>query len=252
MKIADVKANAFAMPLTSPAFPRGPYRFVNREFLVITYRTDMDALARRGARAARSDRAAGEIRIHSHARLHRFRRLHRIGAGYPGELPWRTRRLCACDVSQRSSADSRWPRVVGFSEEAGHADAWKPRSIPWSARSITARCVWPRPRWVSSIAEADHAKILAGLAAPNYLLKIIPHVDGTPRICELVRYYTTQRHPEGRLDRACIAGAASACASAGGGSAGAEGGIGLALRHRSHARSGYGGLRLSCCNRGYA
>ena len=44
MKIADVKANAFAMPLTSPAFPRGPYRFNNREFLVITYRTDMDAL----------------------------------------------------------------------------------------------------------------------------------------------------------------------------------------------------------------
>src|SRR5438477_12519672 len=27
------------------------------------------------------------------------------------------------------------------------------------------------------------------LAAPNFLLKIIPHVDGTPRICELVRYF---------------------------------------------------------------
>ena len=25
--------------------------------------------------------------------------------------------------------------------------------------------------------------------APNYLMKIIPHVDGTPRICELVRYF---------------------------------------------------------------
>lgn len=44
MKIADVKSTAFAMPLTSPAFPRGPYRFSNREFLVITYRTDLDAL----------------------------------------------------------------------------------------------------------------------------------------------------------------------------------------------------------------
>ena len=32
-------------------------------------------------------------------------------------------------------------------------------------------------------------KILAGLMAPNYLLKIIPHVDGGPRICELVRYF---------------------------------------------------------------
>ena len=27
------------------------------------------------------------------------------------------------------------------------------------------------------------------LGAPNFLLKIIPHVDGTPRICELVEYY---------------------------------------------------------------
>ena len=29
------------------------------------------------------------------------------------------------------------------------------------------------------------------LAAPNFLLKIIPHVDGTPRICEIVRYHLT-------------------------------------------------------------
>ena len=44
MKIADVKARAFAMPLTSPAFPPGPYRFINREYLIITYRTDREAL----------------------------------------------------------------------------------------------------------------------------------------------------------------------------------------------------------------
>jgi len=29
----------------------------------------------------------------------------------------------------------------------------------------------------------------AALAVPNFLLKIIPHVDGTPRICELVRFH---------------------------------------------------------------
>ena len=40
-----VRDRAFAMPLTSPAYPPGPYRFVNREFLIITYRTDPDALA---------------------------------------------------------------------------------------------------------------------------------------------------------------------------------------------------------------
>src|ERR1700724_699255 len=42
---ADVKERAFAMPLTSPAFPPGPYRFADREFLIITYRTDPDVLA---------------------------------------------------------------------------------------------------------------------------------------------------------------------------------------------------------------
>lgn len=44
MKPSQVRSKAFAMPLTSPAFPMGPYRFVNREFLIITYRTDMDRL----------------------------------------------------------------------------------------------------------------------------------------------------------------------------------------------------------------
>src|SRR5262245_44597677 len=44
MKESEVKARAFAMPLTSPAYPPGPYRFVNREFMVITYRTDPDKL----------------------------------------------------------------------------------------------------------------------------------------------------------------------------------------------------------------
>jgi acetoacetate decarboxylase len=44
MKLADVAKNAFAMPLTDPAYPRGPYKFYNREFVVISYRSDPDAL----------------------------------------------------------------------------------------------------------------------------------------------------------------------------------------------------------------
>src|SRR4249920_3895652 len=37
--------------------------------------------------------------------------------------------------------------------------------------------------------EANLSHVRASLVAPNFLLKIIPHVDGTPRICELVEYY---------------------------------------------------------------
>ena len=44
MKAEEVVRNAYSMPLTSPAYPPGPYRFVDREFFVITYRTDFEAL----------------------------------------------------------------------------------------------------------------------------------------------------------------------------------------------------------------
>jgi acetoacetate decarboxylase len=36
---------------------------------------------------------------------------------------------------------------------------------------------------------ADGQPVLASLQAPNFLLKIIPHVDGSVRICELVEYH---------------------------------------------------------------
>src|SRR2546421_8360637 len=36
---------------------------------------------------------------------------------------------------------------------------------------------------------ADLDAVSAALAQPNYLLKIIPHVDGSARVCELVEFY---------------------------------------------------------------
>jgi len=46
MKHETVRTTAFAMPMTNPAFPRGPYRFTNREYFIIQYRTDPEALRR--------------------------------------------------------------------------------------------------------------------------------------------------------------------------------------------------------------
>ena len=37
---------ACAMPLTNPSYPPGPYRFIDREYMIIVYRTDSDALHR--------------------------------------------------------------------------------------------------------------------------------------------------------------------------------------------------------------
>jgi len=34
MKIADVRARAFAMPLNNPSYTPGPYRFYDREYFL--------------------------------------------------------------------------------------------------------------------------------------------------------------------------------------------------------------------------
>ena len=33
-----------SMPAASPSYPMGPYRFINREFMIVTYETDKDLL----------------------------------------------------------------------------------------------------------------------------------------------------------------------------------------------------------------
>ncbi len=45
MKIEEVR-QLFAMPPGRPSYPRGPYRFLSREFFITTFRTDREALER--------------------------------------------------------------------------------------------------------------------------------------------------------------------------------------------------------------
>ncbi|BCQ27507.1 hypothetical protein NK8_56960 (plasmid) [Caballeronia sp. NK8] len=44
MDIDSIRQSAFAMPFHNPAYPRPPFRFCNREYFIISYETDMDAL----------------------------------------------------------------------------------------------------------------------------------------------------------------------------------------------------------------
>jgi hypothetical protein len=84
MEIEQVRGEAFAMPLTNPAFPPGPYRFINREFVIITYRTDRKALERVVPKPLEP---IDDLVKYAFIRMPDstgLRRLHRIGAGHPG------------------------------------------------------------------------------------------------------------------------------------------------------------------------
>src|ERR1700756_1901237 len=92
--------------------------------------------------------------------------------------------------------------------------------------------------------EIDPAPLLKALARPNFILKIIPHVDCTPRICELVLLHG-RRHSEGSLGRPGRNPALRACAVRCGAAAGARGAFGHPLCNRPDARARRGRVRLS-------
>ena len=87
------------------------------------------------------------------------------------------------------------------------------------------------------------------LAAPNFLLKIIPHVDGTRAHLRAGALPSRGHHREGRLDRAGCARPVLARAGARRRAAGAASAVGQAPRRRPDARARHRGPRLSGAER---
>ncbi|HXR57684.1 MAG TPA: acetoacetate decarboxylase [Burkholderiales bacterium] len=196
MNISDVKRTAFAMPLTSPAFPRGPYRFVNREFLIITYRTDPDAL-----RAVVPE----PLKVSEDLVKYEFIRMpDSTGFGDYTEsgqiIPVSFNGAKGSYVHAMYLDDH--PPIAGGRELWGFPKKLASPQLEVEIDTLVGTLDYGKVRIAKATMgykhrTADTAAVLAALAAPNYLLKIIPHVDGSPRICELVRYYTTHVNLKG-------------------------------------------------------
>jgi acetoacetate decarboxylase len=122
MKIADVRKTAFAMPLTNPAFPRGPYRFYDREFLVITYRTDPEALAAVVPEPLEFDEPIVKFEFIRMPDSTGFGDFTESGQLIPVRYGAEKRRLCPRDVSRRWRPDLRRPRTLGLPQETRQSE----------------------------------------------------------------------------------------------------------------------------------
>jgi len=190
MNIDAVRSSAFAMPLTSPAFPPGPYRFVDREFLVISYETDMDAL-----RAVVPEPLVVSEPI---VKYEFIRMPDSTGFGDYTEsgqvIPVSFEGAKGGYVHAMYLNDH--PPIAGGRELWGFPKKLAEPTLRVDVDTLVGTLDYRSVRVASATMGFKHRSVpaegvLASLAAPNFLLKIIPHVDGTPRICELVRYYTT-------------------------------------------------------------
>jgi acetoacetate decarboxylase len=184
----EVRRRAFAMPLTSPAFPPGPYRFVNREFFIVTYRTDPAALAAvvpAPLEIAEPIVKYEFIRMPDSSGFGDYTESGQvIPVTYKGEKGGYVHAMYLDDGPPILGGRELWgfPKKLASPRLAVEKETLVGTLDSGSVRVVTATMGY---KW----AELEEGPVMASLAAPNFLLKIIPHVDGTARVCELVRYY---------------------------------------------------------------
>ena len=188
MEPADVVKNAFAMPLTSPSFARGPYRYINREYLIITYRTDRAALEEAVPEPLTFDEPLVRcefMRMESSTGFGRY-------SGAAQDIPVRF------NGQPGSYTHIRYLDV--YAPISGGRELWgfpqklaKPSLAVEHDTLVGTLDYGPVQVAKGTMGYKHHSvaedAVLRTIGEARFLLKIIPHVDGKPRICELVRYF---------------------------------------------------------------
>lgn len=188
MKASEVRARAFAMPLTSPAYPPGPYRFVDREFMIVTYRTDPAVLRRVVPEPLQIGEPLVKFEFIRMPDSTGFGDYTESGQVIPVSFQGKQGGYSHCMFLNDH------PPIAGGRELWGFPKKLAEPSLKAEIDELVGTLDYGPVRVATATMgykhkQADPAAIKAALAAPNYLLKIIPHVDGTPRICEIVEYY---------------------------------------------------------------
>jgi acetoacetate decarboxylase len=183
---ADVIARAVAMPLASPAYPAPPDRFLDRVSLTVSYRSDIDKVT-----ALVPEPLTVTDPIVSIAFL--FMRAPKLGDYYEfaqsistelnGEPLLYRPAMYAGSVAAVLQGREWWglPKKFGAPMVRLHNDTLV-GTLEYSGAPV-ARATMAYGHQTMEPAEAERA---AG--SPGVVLKIIPHIDGKPRILELVRF----------------------------------------------------------------
>ena len=184
----EVRRTAFAMPLTSPAYPIGPYRFFHREFLIITYRTDPEKLRELVPAPLKVVEPLVKFEFIRMPDSTGFGDYTESGQVIPVSFEGRKGNYTHCMFLNDH------PPIAGGRELWGFPKKLAEPTLKAEIDTLVGTLHFGPLRIAIGTmgfkhTQADLAAIKTSLLAPNFLLKIIPHVDGTPRICELVEYH---------------------------------------------------------------
>jgi acetoacetate decarboxylase len=191
MNIQQVREQAFAMPLVNPSFPRPPYRFYNREYIIISYRTDPAALAAvvpEPLQVAEPIVKYEFIRMPDSTGFGDYTESGQvIPVTYKGKHGSYVHSMYLDDDAPISGGREIWgfPKKLASPKIVHEGDVIV-GTLHYGSQLCASASMGYKHQVLDSAATTQLAQ---AMQAPNYLLKIIPHVDATPRVLELVRYH---------------------------------------------------------------
>ncbi len=187
MKKEDIVKSGFSMPYHRPSYPKGPYRFIDREFMVITYETELDLL---------KQVVPEPLEVTSPYVKYEFIRMpdstgfgnytesgQVIPVSYLGEEGAYTHSMFLDDHSPIAGGREIW----GFPKKLATPEMEVIHDTFVGKLYYGEECV-AKATMGYKYEEINQDDAYKAVTTPGFLLKIIPHVDGSMRVCELVRY----------------------------------------------------------------
>ncbi|WP_018045364.1 acetoacetate decarboxylase [Methylobacterium sp. 88A] len=179
-----------SMPAFSPSYPRGPYRFLRREYLIITYETDAEAL--RWALPEPLEPHPENLVYYEWMKMpdsSGFGDYEESGSGaiatYNGE---------ACNFSIQMYLDDEPPITAGR-EIWGFPKKWGVPRLKVTKDTLTGTLHYDEERVAMGTMTYKHKSlekeldtVKAGLGRLNVNLKLLPDVTGAPKVAQLVGY----------------------------------------------------------------
>ena len=138
------------MPLTSPAFPIGPYRFVNREYLIITYRTDPRKLRELVPEPLQIDETLVKFEFIRMSDSTGFRDYTESGQVIPVTFQGRRGGYSHCMFLDDHPPIAGGRELWGLPKKLAKPTLHDEIHTRWSAHWITAPCGSPRAPWAIS------------------------------------------------------------------------------------------------------
>jgi acetoacetate decarboxylase len=187
---ADQVVRQVATPLTTPAFPLGRFRFTDREYLNVVYRTDPAAVRAVVPEPLQIDEPLVRFEVMHMGDVEGYGPYTESGQAIPVRLGDERGEYLHAMYLDNFPATAAGRELSAYPKTVGSPRLYVDQGALVGILDVgTLRVATATMGYKHRPLDAEQAK--RQLTLPNFMLKVVPGYDARPRVCELVRTQIT-------------------------------------------------------------